>query len=177
MFRPTGRSGASNLILAQNGANARGKILTFRKGYSIGAGEYAIITMDIAGSWFWAAPRGSLRLPEGAPAGGCPSPAEPGTGPPECQPAPPKEVTARVQGAYAHKIGKYFRMEYSLGVGYLQRDSKKYDKVNDTMHGDIKVFRYPWEVKRQQWFGPTSVRISLVWLLNKKTVKKEGGVK
>ena len=84
---------------------------------------------------------------------------------------------AGVQGAYAHKIGKYFRMEYSLGVGYLQRDSKKYDKVNDTMHGDIKVFKYPWEVKRQQWFGPTSAKISLVWLLNKKTVKKEGGVK
>ena len=84
---------------------------------------------------------------------------------------------AGIQGAYAHKIGKYFRVEYSLGVGYLQRECKKYDKVNDTMHGDIKVFRYPWEVKRQQWFGPTSVRISLVWLLNKKIVKKEGGVK
>ena len=84
---------------------------------------------------------------------------------------------AGIQGAYAHKIGKCFRMEYSLGVGYLQRDSKKYDKANDTMHGDIKVFRYPWEVKRRQWFGPTSAKISLVWLLNKKTVKKEGGVK
>ena len=45
---------------------------------------------------------------------------------------------AGVQGAYAHKIGKYFRVEYSLGVGYLQRECKKYDKVNDTMHGDIK---------------------------------------
>jgi len=84
---------------------------------------------------------------------------------------------AGIQGAYAHKIGKCFRMEYSLGVGYLQRDSKKYDKANNTMHGDIKVFRYPWEVKRRQWFGPTSAKISLVWLLNKKTVKKEGGVK
>lgn len=84
---------------------------------------------------------------------------------------------AGIQGAYAHEIGKYFRVEYSLGVGYLQRECKKYDKVNDTMHGDIKVFRYPWEVKRQQWFGPTSVRISLVWLLNKKNSKKEGGVK
>ena len=84
---------------------------------------------------------------------------------------------AGIQGAYAHKIGKCFRMEYSLGVGYLQRDSKKYDKANNTMHVDIKVFRYPWEVKRRQWFGPTSAKISLVWLVNKKTVKKEGGVK
>lgn len=82
-----------------------------------------------------------------------------------------------LQAAYAHKIGKHFHMEYSLGVGYLQRDTKEYDKVNDTMYGDIKVFRFPWEVERKQWFGPTSAKVSLVWLLNKKTVKKEGGVR
>lgn len=52
-----------------------------------------------------------------------------------------------------------------------------YDKVNDTMYGDIKVFRFPWKVERKQWFGPTFAKVSLVWLLNKKTVKKEGGVK
>ncbi len=84
---------------------------------------------------------------------------------------------AGLQAAYAHKIGKHFHMEYSLGVGYLQRDTKEYDKVNDTMYGDIKVFRFPWKVERKQWFGPTFAKVSLVWLLNKKTVKKEGGVK
>ena len=73
------------------------------------------------------------------------------------------------------KIGKCFRMEYSLGVGYLQRDSKKYDKANDTMHGDIKVFRYPWEVKRRQWFGPTSAKNFTRVVVKQKTVKKEGG--
>lgn len=82
-----------------------------------------------------------------------------------------------LQAAYVHKIGKYFHVEYSLGVGYLQRDCKEYDKEYDTMHGDIKVFRYPWEVNRKRWFGPTSAKVSLVWLINKKTVKKEGGVK
>ena len=81
-----------------------------------------------------------------------------------------------LQAAYAHKIGKHFHMEYSLGVGYLQRDAKEYDKVNDTMYGDIKVFRFPWKEERKQWFGPTFAKVSLVWLLNKKTVKKEGGV-
>ena len=79
---------------------------------------------------------------------------------------------AGLQAAYAHKIGKHFHMEYSLGMGYLQRDCKKYDKEYDTMYGDIKVFRYPWEIKKKQWVGPTFAKISLVWLLNKKSVKK-----
>lgn len=76
-----------------------------------------------------------------------------------------------VQVGYAHKIGKVLRLEYSLGVGYMQSDFKKYNKVRDTKYGDIKVFRYPWETKRRNWIGPTSAKISLVWLLNYKSSK------
>lgn len=76
-----------------------------------------------------------------------------------------------IQLGYAHKIGKALRLEYSVGIGYMQADYKEYDKVRDTKYGDIKVFRYPWETKRRDWIGPTSAKISLVWLLNYKSSK------
>ena len=75
--------------------------------------------------------------------------------------------------AYAHKIGKHFHMEYSLGVGYLQRDTKEYDKVNDTMYGDIKSFQVPVESREETMVWSNVRKVSLVWLLNKKTVKKK----
>lgn len=73
-----------------------------------------------------------------------------------------------VSVGYAHKISRNFRMEYSLGIGYLRSDYETYDRVRDTQYGDIKVVRYPWETHRLNWFGPTRARISLVWLLQYK---------
>lgn len=80
-----------------------------------------------------------------------------------------------LQAGYAHKISKSLRLEYSLCLGYLQNDYKKYDKINNTKYDDVKVFRYPWETKRREWLGPTSAKVSLVWMLNCKTNKKQGG--
>lgn len=85
-------------------------------------------------------------------------------------------LDAGLSGGFAHQIGKHFRMEYALGVGVAGMNLKKYDKVNNTEYGDIKVFRYPWETKRRVWIGPTQAKISLVWLLDYKT-KKKGAVK
>lgn len=81
-----------------------------------------------------------------------------------------------LQAGYAHTINKRgnLRLEYSLGVGYLQSDYKKYVKTPDTEFGDIKVFNYPWETKRRVWIGPTSAKVSLVWLLNYKSTKQKG---
>ncbi len=77
-----------------------------------------------------------------------------------------------IQAGYAHKISKNLRMEYALGLGYMQFDYKSYDKVRDTKYGDIKVFRYPWEVRRRNWVGPINAKISLVWLLHYNTRKR-----
>lgn len=79
---------------------------------------------------------------------------------------------AGLQLGFAHKIGKVLRMEYALGLGYMQSDYKKYDKAKDTKYGEIKVFRYPWETLRVNWIGPTSAKVSLVWLINYKTIKR-----
>lgn len=72
---------------------------------------------------------------------------------------------------YAHKISRNFRMEYSLGFGYLCSDYEAYHWVRNTQYGDIKVVDYPWETHRLNWFGPTRARVSLVWMLHYK--KKE----
>ena len=73
---------------------------------------------------------------------------------------------------FAHRIGKVLRMEYSVGVGYMQTDNKEYELVRNTEYGNIKVWKYPWEENRYRGFGPTKTKISLVWLLNYKTSKK-----
>ena len=77
-----------------------------------------------------------------------------------------------VQGGYAHKIAKNFRMEYSLGLGFMRTRYRKYEIVLDTPYGDIKSLNYPWEVKQLDWFGPTNIKVSLVWIFNYKIDKR-----
>lgn len=56
---------------------------------------------------------------------------------------------------YSHAIGKSFNLQYQVGVGYLQTDYKNYQMMYDTKYGNVKVFEYPWEVKRRTIIGPT----------------------
>ena len=74
-------------------------------------------------------------------------------------------IAAGVSGGYAHRIGKRgdWRMEYSLGVGYLRT---KYRDYNASLGMDGA-----WHLVHQQsgnytWIGPTRAKISLVWMLN-----------
>ena len=73
---------------------------------------------------------------------------------------------------YAHSIGRNFRMEYSLGVAFVQTNYQKYDKVWDTKYGDIKVVRYPWMSHKATSILPTRAKISFVWLLHYKKTKR-----
>ncbi|MGL4781462.1 MAG: DUF3575 domain-containing protein [Bacteroidales bacterium] len=63
---------------------------------------------------------------------------------------------------YAHKIGKQFRMEYSLGMGVLNTKYRKYT-ANDQYN------QFPWlSSGRTIWIGPTKAEISFVWLISKR---------
>ena len=73
---------------------------------------------------------------------------------------------------YAHSIGRNFRMEYSLGVAFVQTNYQKYDKVWDTKYGNIKVVRYPWMSHKATSILPTRAKISFVWLLHYKKTKR-----
>lgn len=81
-------------------------------------------------------------------------------------------ITGGISAGYAHTIGRSMRMEYTLGVGFLTCDYRKYVSVKETKYGDIKVTEYPWEEKRFSGFLPTKASVSLVWLLN---TKRGGG--
>ena len=71
-----------------------------------------------------------------------------------------------ISAGYAHSIGRHLRLEYSVGVGYLRTDYRKYKPVEGTKYGDIKVMEYPWEKKRHSGFLPSKLEVSLVWLLH-----------
>lgn len=80
---------------------------------------------------------------------------------------------AGVSGGYAHTISRSgdWRMEYSLGLGYLGSDYRKYIPV---MGVDNE-----WHLIRQHsghrdWFGPTRAKVSLVWMLNHGWQEKGG---
>ncbi|MEG1611843.1 MAG: DUF3575 domain-containing protein [Alistipes sp.] len=66
---------------------------------------------------------------------------------------------------FAHPIGRSLRLEYSVGVGYMQTNYKEYTVEHGTSYGDIKVWKYPWQTSRNRWIGPTKAKISLVWLI------------
>lgn len=63
---------------------------------------------------------------------------------------------------YAHKMGEYFRMEYSVGFGILNTKYRKYT-AND------QYDQFPWlSSGRTLWVGPTKAEISFVWLISKR---------
>ena len=79
-------------------------------------------------------------------------------------------ILAGLSAGYAHSISSNdrVRLEYTLGLGYLQTRYRKY-------HWDD--FDYVLEAPREQiWktslFGPTQAKVSLVWLLY---INKKGG--
>lgn len=79
-------------------------------------------------------------------------------------------LSAGLMGGYAHSIGKHLRMEYSLGLGYMQTHYHTYKS---------KMVDNEWLLYRQNsskatWIGPTQIKISLVWMLSRNT--KKGGI-
>lgn len=74
-------------------------------------------------------------------------------------------LSAGIMGGYAHSIGRNLRMEYSLGVGYMQTNYRSYESK-------ISASDNEWYLYRQssgtfKWVGPTQAKISLVWMLNR----------
>ena len=73
-------------------------------------------------------------------------------------------IAAGLSGGYAHTINKSgnLRMEYSLGVGFLQTNYRYYEGVQDNKY-------LVWQRDgNYTWIGPTKAKVSLVWLWNTK---------
>lgn len=67
---------------------------------------------------------------------------------------------------YAHHLSRNWKMEYSVSVGYVQTDYRKYTQVSETPYGDIKVHNYPWVSHTFRGVLPTSVNVSLTYTLH-----------
>lgn len=76
-------------------------------------------------------------------------------------------IMGGLSGGYSHTINKKgnLRMEYSLGVGYMQTDYRRYEA---NFGSDNKWHPVRQESGRHSWIGPTKAKISLVWMLNRK---------
>lgn len=66
---------------------------------------------------------------------------------------------------FAHSIGKYLRMEYSLGLGYMNTHYREYRAGADRSGVWGLDFVRNGE---KTWIGPTKAKVSLVWIINKK---------
>lgn len=82
-------------------------------------------------------------------------------------------IALGLSGGFSHRIARNLRMEYSLGIGYMQTDYRRYEAL---LESDQKWHLYRRENGRYSWIGPTRAKISLVWMLNYKQ-PKGGGTK
>ena len=80
-------------------------------------------------------------------------------------------IALGASGGYAHTINKSgtLRMEYTLGIGYMQTDYRSYEAK---IGSDDVWHLYRRESGTYKWFGPTRLKVSLVWMLNH---NKKGG--
>ena len=71
-------------------------------------------------------------------------------------------IAAGVSYGYAHRIACNLHLEFNIGVGMLRTDYRHY-------HARDNYQTLLWQENgKYTWFGPTKVKISLVWLLNRK---------
>lgn len=72
-------------------------------------------------------------------------------------------IAAGISAGYAHPIGKYLHMEYSLGLGYLNTEYYNYTPRDG--HKVVKILpNGQYDRRKQTWFGLTKAKISLVWV-------------
>lgn len=73
-------------------------------------------------------------------------------------------IASGISYGYGLRLSSDFRMEFSLGVGFLGTSYSRYN---------LKDNHLVWQNDgRYTWIGPTKLKISLVWVLNR---KEKGG--
>ena len=82
-------------------------------------------------------------------------------------------IASGISGGYAHTISKdgNWRMEYSLGVGFLQTKYREYvpkKGIDEQWHLIHQANG------KQSWLGPTKAKISLVWMFDFGLFRKGG---
>ena len=73
-------------------------------------------------------------------------------------------------GGFAHKISKNWRLEYSLGIGYMTNKYREYIPQKCEYDDEWHLIRQ--KSGKSTWIGPTRVKVSLVWMINQKYKKQ-----
>lgn len=81
-------------------------------------------------------------------------------------------ITTGISGGFAHPIGRHLHLEYSLGIGYLSTDYYNYHAENGLKVVDL-LPDGAYDRRKQTWFGPTKVKVSLVWIPQFKVKKRK----
>ena len=71
-----------------------------------------------------------------------------------------------LSGGFAHEISRNWRMEYSLGMGYMTNKYREY--IPQKCGYDDEWHLIKQKSGKSTWIGPTRAKISLVWMINKK---------
>ena len=80
-------------------------------------------------------------------------------------------IAAGVSYGYAHRIARNLRLEYNIGIGLLRTGYEHYHTLDNYQ-------TLLWQNNgRYTYLGPTKLKVSLVWLLNRKVKLKKGGVR
>lgn len=80
-------------------------------------------------------------------------------------------IAAGISYGYAHKIARNLRLEYNIGIGLLRTDYEHYHTLDNYQ-------TLLWQNNgRYTWLGPTKLKVSLVWLLNRKVKVRKGGAR
>lgn len=76
-------------------------------------------------------------------------------------------IASGLSYGYAHKIAQNLRLEYNIGIGLLRTDYRHY-------HARDNYKTLLWQENgNYTWFGPTKLKISLVWMISKKLKMKD----
>lgn len=75
-------------------------------------------------------------------------------------------IAAGISYGYARRIASNLSLEFNIGIGLLRTNYRHYRTEQD-----YEVLRWL-ENGNYTWFGPTKVKISLVWILTKKQKNK-----
>lgn len=74
-----------------------------------------------------------------------------------------------IEYGYSLPVGRRLNLDFSVGVGYLGGEYKKYDPEDG---------HYVWkETRRRHWFGPTKAEVSLIWLIGRGNSNEKKGSK
>ena len=76
-----------------------------------------------------------------------------------------------LSGGYAFPISKYFNLELSASLGYLSTAYRHYVPAQD--YGEL--IRDPYKQGRKGYFGPTKLKVSLVFPISLTLGKRKGG--